>query len=268
MRVLFNPWERFVAHSGYIAEGVIYVLIGAFALAAALEHGQQPDGYQGAVLKLGATVFGKSLLALLALGLASFVLWQLLLAVKDPEHRDTRNTPRRVCARAGYVLNGLINSLLVGEAVWALLGMYTTDNERASQVRWTARALQLPLGRFAVGAAGIGIIIFGAWQLYRAVTRDKDKRIDLHHVRFRIALDALGICGLVGRGVLFGLVGLYLLDAARLEDPRYSGGVAGALAALRQQHYGPWLLGALAVSLMCYGIFQVIKERYRRLLES
>ena len=81
MRVLFTPSERFVAHSGYIAEGVIYVLIGAFALVAALKHGQQPDGYQGAVLKLGATVFGKSLLALLALGLAAFVLWQVLLGI-------------------------------------------------------------------------------------------------------------------------------------------------------------------------------------------
>jgi uncharacterized integral membrane protein len=268
MRDLFSPWERFVAHSGYIAEGVIYLLIGAFALVAALEHKEQPNGYQGAILKLDTTVLGKSLLVLLALGLAAFVLWQLLLAIKDPEHRDVRNTPRRVCARVGYLLNGLVNSLLVGEALSALLGLYAAGNEKESQVRWTARAMQLPLGRFAVGATGIGIIIFGAWQFYRALTRDKDKRVHLGGVRFRIAIDALGMYGLAGRGVLFGLVGVYLLDAARLRDPRYSGGVAGALAALRKQPYGPWLLGALAVSLMCYGIIQVIRERYRRLQES
>jgi Domain of Unknown Function (DUF1206) len=268
MRNLFAPWERFSAHSGYIAEAVIYVVMGAFALVAALEHGQQPNGYQGAVLKLGATVFGKSMLVLLALGLAAFVHWQLLLAIRDPEHRADRNSARRLCVRFGHFFNGLVNSLLVGEALWAVLGLQAADDEKASQVRWTARALQLPLGRFAVGGIGVAIILFGAWQFYRAATRDKDKRVDLGGVRFRIALDIIGIYGLVGRGVLFFLVGLYLVDAGRLQDPRYSGGIAGALGVLKQQPYGDWLLGAVAVALMCYGVFQVIKERYRRLQDS
>jgi Domain of Unknown Function (DUF1206) len=268
MRDSFAPWQRFVAHAGYIAEAVIYVLMGAFALTASMERGQQPNGYQGAVLKLAATMFGKSLLVLLALGLSAFAIWQLLLAVKDPGHRADRNSARRLCVRCGHFFNGLFNSLLVGEALWALFGLYAADDEKASQVRWTARALQLPLGRFAVGGIGVGIIVFGAWQFYRAATRDKDNRVDLGGVRFRIALDVLGGCGLAGRGVLFGLVGLYLLDAARLKDPRYSGGIAGALEALKHRHYGDWLLGAVAIALMCYGITQVIKERYRRLQDS
>jgi hypothetical protein len=268
MRNLFAPWERFVAHSGYIAEAVIYLVMGAFALVAALEHGQQPNGYQGAVLKLGTTVLGKSMLVLLALGLAAFVHWQLMLAIKDPEHRADRNSARRLCVRFGHFFNGLFNSVLVGEALWALLGLYAADDEKASQVRWTARALQLPLGRFAVGGIGVGILLFGVWQFVRAATRDKDRQVDLGGVRFRIALDIVGIYGLVGRGVLFCLVGLYLLDAARLKDPRYSGGIAGALGVLKHQPYGNWLLGTVAIALMCYGIFQVIKEPYRRLQDS
>jgi hypothetical protein len=42
------PRLRWVGHSGYVAEGVVYVLIGAFALMAALEPSQQPNGYKGA----------------------------------------------------------------------------------------------------------------------------------------------------------------------------------------------------------------------------
>jgi hypothetical protein len=41
-----------VEHTGYVAEGVVYVLIGTFALMAALEPSQQPNGYKGAFAKL------------------------------------------------------------------------------------------------------------------------------------------------------------------------------------------------------------------------
>jgi hypothetical protein len=60
------PWLRWVGHSGYVVEGVVYVLIGAFALMAALEPSQQPNGYKGALAKLAAAPFGDAMLALLA----------------------------------------------------------------------------------------------------------------------------------------------------------------------------------------------------------
>ena len=64
------------------------------------------------------------------------------------------------------------------------------------------------------------------------------------------------------------LVGGYLLNAAWRHDPRYSGGVAGALDGLKQRPGGEWLLGALAAGLMCYGLYEVAEERYRRLRDS
>ena len=95
-------------------------------------------------------------------------------------------------------------------------------------------------------ALGAGIVIFGLWQIYRAVTRDKNKRVALGRTRFRLAISALGVYGLLARGTLFCLVGGYLINAAWRHDPRYSGGIAGALGGLKQQPYGEWLLGILA----------------------
>jgi hypothetical protein len=68
------PWLRWVGHSGYVAEGVVYVLIGGFAMMSALEPSQQPNGYKGALAKLAGAPFGDAMLALLALGLAAFAL--------------------------------------------------------------------------------------------------------------------------------------------------------------------------------------------------
>jgi hypothetical protein len=260
-------WERWAGHAGYVAEGVLYLPVGFFALLAAMGN-RQPNGSSGALAKIGQTLLGDVMLALLALGLAAFVLWQLVMAVADPEHRAERRGARRRMVRAGHLLNGVFHCVFVGEAVWSILGLSAANDEKQSQVRWTARAFALPVGRYLVALVGIGIVIFGIWQFYRAVTRDKNKRVDLAHTRFRLAISALGVYGLIARGALFCLVGGYLINAAWRHDPRYSGGIAGALGGLKQQPYGAWLLGAVAVGLLCYGLCEIVKEPFRKLGKS
>ena len=39
----------------------------------------------------------------------------------------------------------------------------------------------------------------------------------------------------------------------------------GALRALQQQSYGPWLLGLVSLGLIGYGIYQLVEARYRRI---
>ena len=261
------PWLRWVGHGGYVAEGVVYVLIGAFALVAALEP-SQPDGPMGAFAKLAAAPFGHAMLVLLALGLTAFVLWQGALGILDPEHRRDRRTIKRRAVRVGYLLNGALHGVLVGEAAWLLLGFGVTPDAGRSQAVWTGRAMALPLGRWVIAASGVGIALFGVFQLYRAVSRNKTKRVDLTHTRLRGVIITLGIFGFLARGVLFGLIGVLLIDAARRYDTAYATGIAGALSALRRQEYGHWQLGTVAVGLISYGIFQVIKEPYRNFRAS
>jgi hypothetical protein len=259
-----KDWKRWVGHVGYVSEGFVYLLIGAFALVAELERHRQPNGSQGAFAALGSTPVGNALLALLALGLAAFILWQVILAVVDPEHHRERTRARRRLVRLGHLFSALLYSVLVGEAIWQLLGFSARDGGEASQARWTLWAMRLPLGRYAVGAVGVGIGIFALFQFYRAVTPDKTKRVNLRKARLRVLINIAGAYGYISRSVLFALVGLYLVDAAWRFDPRYSGGIAGALSTLQHRPYGGWLLGATACGLMSYGAFQIVKERYRR----
>jgi hypothetical protein len=262
------PWLRWVGHSGYVAEGVVYVLIGAFALMAALEPSQQPNGYKGALAKLAAAPFGDAMLAVLALGLAAFVLWQVVLGILDPEHRRDRRTVKRRAVRLGYLLNGALHGVLVGEAVWRLMGFGGAADGGHSQAVWTARAMALPLGRWMTAATGAGIALFGLFQWYRAASRNKTERVDLTHTRLRGVIIALGTFGFLARGVLFGLIGAFLIDAARRYDTANATGMAGALSALKRQEYGHWLLGAVAAGLLCYGFFQILKEPYRKFRAS
>lgn len=255
-------WERWTGHAGYVAEGIVYLLMGGFALFADLQHHRQPNGSQGALAELGHTSVGKALLALLALGLAAYVLWQMLLAIFDPEHRGDRTKPRRWLMRLRHFCSGVFYSVLVTEAVWIVFGFGAIEGE-PSRIQWSSRVLQYPLGRVAVGIVGAGIGVFAVTQLYRAITNDKSKRVDLSHTRLHWLINALGTYGYLSRGALFGLVGLYVLDAAWRFDPHYSSGIAGALGLLQRRTYGVWLLGVIAPGLMSYGLFQIVKERYR-----
>lgn len=264
-----KSWERWVAHAGYVAEGVLYLLIGTFALLATIDTSQQPNGTKGILIRLSLTAPGELLLAAVALGLASFVAWQLLVAILDPEHRRDRHRHRsRTLIRVEHLFSGALHTVLVIEAMRILFGFGRGTSGARTQKEWIVRALEAPLGRYVVGAVGIGIAVYGLYQGYRAVTRNRDSRVDLRRTRLRPILNLLGIFGLLARGAMFSLIGVYLTRAAWQLHVGYAVGVAGALGSLRHEPYGEWMLGTMAVGLVSYGLWQIAKEPYRRLRES
>ena len=76
----------------------------------------------------------------------------------------------------------------------------------------------------------------------------------------------LGRAGYIARGIVFGLIGLFLIGAALHRDAGEARGLDGALVALAQQPVGPWLLGAVAIGLVAYGLFMFAEARYRRMV--
>ena len=69
----------------------------------------------------------------------------------------------------------------------------------------------------------------------------------------------------MARAIVFGLVGIFLLKAAIDYKADEAIGLDGALAKLYDQPYGPWLLGAVAVGLIAFGLFSISEARYRRI---
>ena len=263
-----RAWERWIAHAGYVGEGLLYLLIGSFALLATIDATQRPNGTQGVLIRLSRTAPRKLLLVAIALGLASFVTWQLLVAIRDPEHRRDRNQRFRALIRAEHLFSGLLHAVLVIEATKILFGFAGNANSERTQKEWIARAFGAPLGRYVVGAVAVGILLYGLYQCYRAVTANRDSRVDLSRARLKPILDVLGGFGLVSRGAMFLLIGACLIRAAWHSYAGYAVGVAGALGSLRHRPYGGWALGAMAAGLFSYGLWQIVKEPYRRLRDS
>ena len=256
-------WLRWMARCGFVAEGLVYVLIGGCALIVAFEPGQRPQGSTGALAQLGDAPLGAVMLTVLAVGLAAFVVWKGTQALFDPEYRRVRWTLRRMGVRLGCLLNAALHAVLVGDAAWHVLVAGGETDHGQTQAHWTWRVMQLPFGRWAVALTGLGILVFGLFQFYRAGTGVRDPGLDLSHTRLRIPLMALGGIGCVARGIVFALVGLFLMHAAWRYSARQATGVAGALSTLKAEPYGAWLLGAVAFGLIAYGLFQIAKVRFR-----
>ena len=75
----------------------------------------------------------------------------------------------------------------------------------------------------------------------------------------------LGRLGFAARGVVFVLIGSFLVLAALHSNSREVKGLGGALESLREHPYGWALLGVTAAGLFAFGLFGLVQARYRRI---
>ena len=254
-----------LARCGYVAKGVMYLLTGLLAALTALHGGRTPPDSRGALEEILSRPYGRGLLSMIALGLASYAIWGLVQAVKDTEHRGT--TARGIVLRLGYAGKGVLYAGLAYSAVQLLSGLGGGANSEAVSKEWTARLLAEPFGRWLVGGVGGGIVAFALSQFYTAYTArflGKLKRQEMEEPIDKVALWC-GRVGLSARGVVFSLIGGFLLQAALDVNAHDARGLSGALRALEQPPLGPWILGVVAFGLGVYGLYMFVLARYRHI---
>ena len=74
-----------------------------------------------------------------------------------------------------------------------------------------------------------------------------------------------GRLGYAARGVVYSIIGVFLIQAALTYNPQRAGGLGEALQALGKASYGPYVLGAVAAGLIAFGIYALALARYRRI---
>lgn len=259
-----SSWVRALARLGYAAKGVVYVVVGLLAVQAARTPAEDIESSEGALQAILTQPFGRTVLVMVAVGLAGYVLWRLVQAIADPEHKGT--DAKGIATRGGYLISALIHAGLTLEAVRLLSGTAGGGGGQRAD-HWTAVVMRQPMGRWAVALVGAGIIAFGFFELHRAVRSRLDRKLRLSGLGAgaRTGIIRLGRLGYAARGVVFGIIGWFLIQAALHVQPSEATDLAGALQMLRTQWHGPWLLGAVALGLIAYGLWQLVAARYRRI---
>ncbi len=261
-----GPGVVMLARLGYAARGVVYVIVGALAARVAMGERSRVEGTRGALAEIIEKPFGRVMLAIVALGLFGYALWRLVQAGLDPERKGS--DAGGAVKRLGYALSGIIHAGLALTAARMVMGSSSGGGGDGSQTQtWTARLMEAPAGRWLVALVGLGFAAYGIYQFYRAAKSDLAKRLDLGKMRARTREMAIRAAraGVAARGVVFLLIAYFLVRAAIDYNPAEARGLQGALEALRDASYGPWLLGIVALGLIGYGLFEIVKARYRRI---
>ena len=261
-----RTWLVPLGRAGYAAKGVVYLLVGLLAAQAAFGRGGDTTDTEGALLHILQAPSGSLLLGLVAVGLVGYALWCWLAAALDAEHKGTG--AEGLVERMGYAVSGLIYAGLAATSVGLLMGTSAgSGGDQATQDR-TAWLMSQPFGPWLVAAVGLIVLGVAVAHVRLGVRADFGDRFQANAVGpgERDWVVSMGRIGYAAHGVALGLIGVFLLVAAVQSRPDQARGLGGALAALVQQPFGPWLLALLGVGLAAYGGFMFVEARYRRMV--
>src|SRR6185369_6467348 len=136
-----------------------------------------------------------------------------------------------------------------------------------SQQRTTSGVLMWPAGQVIVVVTGLIIIGVGVAGIVKGVTKSFSEEIDTSSMSpvARKGVAGLGQVGYIAKGVALGVVGSLLSYAALTFERQKAPGLDGALHTILAQPFGRFLLTAVALGFMAFGLFAMLQSRYRRM---
>ncbi len=251
-----------MARLGHGARGVVYCLVGGLALFAAIGSGGRTGGSGGALRIVLEQPFGRVLLGLIAIGFACFALWRFLEATTDADRRG--NEWKGLAIRGAHLIGGVIAVGLAVSALALALGWGGGGGEDRSARDWTAWLMAQPFGPWLVGLVGLGIVGAGIAFIVKGWGGKVTEHLACSRDVARWAVPA-GCLGFGARGIVFLIIGGFLVVAAWQSRAAQAKGLGGALQALEAQPFGWVLLAVTAAGLFAFGVFSFIEAVYRRI---
>lgn len=259
-----KPWVRRFGRFGYMTKGIVYGMIGVLAVLAALGPGGETTGTSGALQSIAEMPFGEVALWVIGIGLIGYIMWGFIKAFKDPENEGT--DAKGIIKRTGYFISGIIYANLAFGAI--KLASHTGNAGGGdSEKTLSAKLLEQPFGVWLVGLLGAIIIGYGVYEFrsgYKEKFMEKFKTNEMSMRERKLARNS-GRAGLISRGLVLSMVGCFFIKTAITHDSNQSKGLGGALSELASQPFGQFLLGVIAIGLILYGIYQIIRGRYQRM---
>lgn len=254
-----------LARAGLTAKGAVYCLIGILAFMAAFDLGAQSSSNadaKGAFQFIQNQIGGKILLGMVAVGLLCYSLWRGVQAILDVDEKG--RDKKGLAQRARYLYSGLVYLAATFFAFKMLFNQGGSDGGSNTKQTLIQEVLSKSYGEWVIGfialliaAAGIYQIYYGLSEKYREHVDDKDIKNGASSLLLRS-----GKIGYTSRGVVYIIIAWMLLQAAVHSNSSEAGNTAEAMGFLKQMSYGSYLLGAMGLGLVCYGIFNFIWARY------
>lgn len=239
------------ARAGWFARGVVYTLLGYLAIAT----GSRNEGAVGVLQHVREMPAGKTLLVLLAIGLAFYGAYRLYGAGMDSEGHG--HDPKGIAVRVGHSASGAAHFFLAWVALKILSGKASASGDTEESA---ARViLDLPLGGTLLGAVGLAFLAAAFHQVKKAWGAKFMASISPQAPNW---VKPVGQAGIAARAAVFAIIGYSLIRAGWLANANEAKGLDGALSALRGE---PLVYALVALGLFMFGIFSFVEARWRRI---
>jgi hypothetical protein len=265
-----SRWVDRLARLGLAARGLIYVMVGYFALQIAFGHSSRQVSRNGAFHAIASKSWGPALLWVLAIGFFGYALWRLTEALWGHADEDStaKRTGKRLFSLFRAVVYGIAGysaaSLASGGSGGGAGGAGGGSNKGTQD--FTAHMMKNSAGRVLLIVIGIALIIGGAVLAYRGIKTKFEKHLKVEQMsrRTRSVVEKLGMAGMVARGTIAALIGIFIIEAAVTFDPKKAKGLDGSLRTLAQNGWGKFVLVLVAIGLIAFGLYSFAESRYRK----
>jgi hypothetical protein len=254
---------EWAARIGFVARGVMYVLIGFIALRIAFGRGGRADR-GGAMAQIASESYGEVLLWVLVVGFAGLALWRLSEFAFGANGPGGHEWGERLASLARAALYGFFFVSTLRLVTGASSGATANGNSQSKSA--TAQVMAHGGGRVLVGLAGIVVVVVGLMLFKESWQKKFLRRMNVGAARSgtRRIVEKLGMIGGIARGAVVMLAGVFLLIAAIRFSPDKAEGIDGTLRAFAHTPLGPWLLVLVALGLVAFGLFSWCEARWRR----
>lgn len=256
-----SGWLEKLARWGYASRGIIYFVIGSLALMAAIGNGGSTTDSKGAIAKLMQAPGGWLLVLALCVGLLGYSAWRFCQAFFDADGHGTDG--KAMVIRGGLMVSSVTHLFLAFWAGKLAIGSATSSGGSSGKETMVATLMSQPFGQWLVGIAGAILVGVGIAQFLKGHGEKFDKHFTWDYDERRWLVNFCKF-GLYARGVIFAIIGSFVIYAAYTTDPNDAGGLEQALEWMRSQPFGPWLLGITAIGLICFAVYSCVEAIYRR----
>lgn len=251
-----------LARGGYAARGVLYLIIGIFALLAAHDSTKPKDSHKSLEALLNQP-FGYFLVGLVVAGLLAFSAWRVLQATRDVDHHGKEL--KGLVIRAGLLAGGMVNGALALFALSLLISGIGSSGKSSGQAKdWLAHVLSwdhsnLMVYLIALVPLGVGIahiIKGGKASFEKYFEADEDV---MQYVR------PVSRFGLVARGVVFLEIAVLLAISGSTYQAMDPPGMKEALDALQNLPAGWLILMVMALGLIAFSVYSFAEAFWRKI---
>lgn len=250
-----------LARGGFVASGVLHIIIGTIAITLATGGGSSTEADQsGAFSELAQAPGGKVLLWAAAIGLAALGVWLLLSSFLD---RSWGGKQSRAAHIVQSLAKGIVYLVLAFTAFTFAIGGSTSSAQSTSAI--SQKLMGTPGGIIVVVLIGFALLGVAAYMVFKGVSLRFERDIRVPPRPAGGPLRVLGVVGYVARGVALGAVGVLFLAGAITHDPSKTSGLDGALKSFASLPFGAVVLIAIGVGWIAYGIYAFFRARLARL---